>query len=293
MKKIITTSLCLLFFLLLISCTHDKKPGHQTSSTVRPTNDLLAQIQKKGTIFVSTDPNYEPQSYLTEQGEFVGFDIDVAKEIGKRLGVQVKFSTPDWDLVAAGNWGGQWHMSVGSMAITTRRQELLDFAQPPYYYTVAQFAATNGAGIDTLEDINGQSICVCVSTVYEDWLNGIVEFPKSSLYANPPMNATVIPLKTDNECVQSIQAGREEFAIFLTSNTIVEAAIKNGISVHKVGPPVFAENLAVAFDKNGVKDNARLVKRVSEIIVDMHEDGTLSTFSMKWFKEDRTKNPSI
>ena len=68
---------------------------------------------------------------------------------------------------------------------------------------------------------------------------------------------------------------------------------KNGISVHKVGPPVFAENLAVAFDKNGVKDNARLVKRVSEIIVDMHEDGTLSTFSMKWFKEDRTKNPSI
>ena len=107
------------------------------------------------------------------------------------------------------------------------------------------------------------------------------------------MNATVIPLKTDNESVQSIQAGREEFAIFLTSNTIVEAAIKNGISVHKVGPPVFAENLAVAFDKNSVKDNARLVKKVSEIIVDMHEDGTLSTFSMKWFKEDRTKNPSI
>ena len=293
LKKIIIMSLHLLFFLSLISCTSDKKNSHKTSSIAESANDMLAQIQRKGIILVSTDPNYEPQSYLTEQGEFVGFDIDVAKEIGKRLGVKVKFGTPDWDLVVAGNWGGQWDMSVGSMAITTRRQEILDFAQPPYYYTVAQFAATDSSGINALEDVNGQSICVCVSTVYEDWLNGIVEFPKSSLYANPPMNITVIPLKTDNECVQSIQAGREEFAIFLTSNTIVEAAMKNGIPVHKVGHPVFAENLAVAFDKNSFKDNTRLVKKVSEIIIDMHEDETLSTFSIKWFKEDRTKDPSI
>ena len=69
--------------------------------------------------------------------------------------------------------------------------------------------------------------------------------------------------------------------------------MKNGIPVHKVGHPVFAENLAVAFDKNSFKDNTRLVKKVSEIIIDMHEDETLSTFSIKWFKEDRTKDPSI
>lgn len=293
MRKIIPILIYLIFFLSLISCTKDKKANHQPSSMAESANDLLAQIQKKGIIRVSTDANYEPQSYLTESGEFVGFDIDVAKEIGKRLGVEVKFSTPDWDLVVAGNWGGQWDMSVGSMAITTRRQEILDFAQPPYYYTMAQFAATTSSGINVLEDINGQSVCVCVSTVYEDWLNGIVEFPESSLYADPPMNITVIPLKTDNECVQSIQVGREEFAIFLTSNTIVEAAIKHGIPVHKVGPPVFAENLAVAFGKNGSKDNTRLVKKVNEIIVDMHKDETLSTFSMKWFKEDKTQDPNI
>ena len=52
-------------------------------------NDLLAQIQKRGTIIVSTDPNYAPQSYVNEDGEYVGFDIDVAREIGKRLGVEV------------------------------------------------------------------------------------------------------------------------------------------------------------------------------------------------------------
>ncbi|MBK8432961.1 MAG: transporter substrate-binding domain-containing protein [Chloroflexi bacterium] len=98
-------------------------------------DDLLGEIQERGTIRVSTDANYEPQSFLDDSGKFVGFDIDVATEIAKRLGVEVEFITPDWDLITAGNWGGQWDMSVGSMTVTTGRQEVLDFANPPYYYT--------------------------------------------------------------------------------------------------------------------------------------------------------------
>ena len=56
--------------------------------------------------------------------------MDVANEIAKRLGVEVEFVTPDWDLITAGNWGDQWDMSVGSMTVTTARQEILDFASP-------------------------------------------------------------------------------------------------------------------------------------------------------------------
>lgn len=166
-------------------------------------DDLLAQIEDRGTIHVSTDANYAPQSYLDENGEFVGFDIDVAKEIASRLGVEVEFRTPEWDLITAGNWGGQWDMSVGSMTVTTARQEVLDFADPAYYYTPAQFAATDASGIDSLEQIAGQTVCVGVSTTYESWLNGDLEglgLPETSLFADPPAGVTIIPLPTDNEC---------------------------------------------------------------------------------------------
>ncbi|MBI3959359.1 MAG: transporter substrate-binding domain-containing protein, partial [Chloroflexi bacterium] len=112
---------------------------------------------KNGVIRVSTDANYEPQSFLNPQGEFIGFDVDVAKEIAKRLGVEVEFVTPDWDLITAGNWGGQWDMSVGSMTVTTARQEVLAFAEPAYYYTPAQFAAANESGVETLADLNGKT----------------------------------------------------------------------------------------------------------------------------------------
>ena len=60
-------------------------------------------------------------------------------EIAKRLGVEIGFETPSWDVITAGSWGGRWDFSVGSMTITSPRQEVLDFSDP-YYYTPAQMA---------------------------------------------------------------------------------------------------------------------------------------------------------
>ena len=259
-------------------------------------DDLLGEITARGTIRISTDPNYAPQSFLDESGNFVGFDVDVAKEIARRLGVEVEFVTPDWDLITAGNWGDQWDMSVGSMTVTTARQKILDFASPPYYYTPAQFAAVDGSGIETLDDLDGTTVCVGASTTYESWLMGDMEglgLPAASFYVDgPPADVSIIPLTTDNDCAQQIQAGRHEFQAFLTSNTVVEAAIAEGVPVYKVGIPVFSENLAVAFDKNASKDVSSLVGKVSGIIADMHDDGTLSSLSMEWFGEDLTTDPT-
>ena len=259
-------------------------------------DDLLGEILSRGTIRISTDPNYAPQSFLDESGNFVGFDVDVAEEIARRLGVEVEFVTPDWDIITAGNWGDQWDMSVGSMTVTTARQKILEFASPPYYYTPAQFAAVDGSGVDTLDDLTGAAICVGVSTTYESWLMGDMEglgLPAASFYVDaPPADVSIVPLTVDNDCVQQIQAGRQEFQAFLTSNTVVEAAIAEGVAIHRVGKPVFSENLAVAFDKNASKDVARLVDKVSEIIAAMHADGTLSNLSVEWFGEDLTSDPT-
>ena len=284
MKRLIPVLLVVLL-LSLVGCTAGGGGG----------NDLLSDIEGRGVVRVSTDPNYEPQSFLDENGEFVGFDIDVAREIGERLGVEVEFITPDWDVITAGNWAGQWDMSVGSMTVTTARQEVLDFAEPAYYFTPAQFAAADGSGIDALEDVNNQAVCAGVSTTYETWLNGAAAdlgLPETSFYADPPTGITVIPLATDAECPQSIQAGRQEFLAFLTSNTVVQAAIDGGLPIHRVGSPVFSENLAVAFDKGSDLDNASAVQRVGEIIQAMHDDGTLRQLSMKWFAADLTAAPS-
>ncbi len=287
MKKVPVVLMFSLVFALVLAACGGAAGGDAAT--------LLGSIEERGTIRVSTDPNYEPQSFLDANGEFVGFDVDVAREIGRRLGVEVEFVTPDWDVITAGNWGGQWDMSVGSMTVTTARQEILDFADPAYYYTPAQLAAADGSGIDEIADLEGQPVCVGVSTTYETWLAGdeaALGLPAASVYSQPPAGISIVPLSTDSECPQAIQAGRPEFQAFLTSNTVVEAAIAGGVAVHRVGPPVFSENLAVAFDKNSELSNDTLVTTVSEAIQAMHDDGTLRELSLKWFGSDLTADPT-
>ena len=112
------------------------------------TDGHLAEVCEAGVIVVSTDPAYPPQSFLNEEtGAYEGFDIDVATEIATRLGVDVEFTDPSFDAVVAGNWGGRWDMSVGSVTVTTERMEVLDFTQA-YYFTPAQMAVYDASAAD-------------------------------------------------------------------------------------------------------------------------------------------------
>jgi polar amino acid transport system substrate-binding protein len=258
------------------------------SATIGPSaspdpNDLLAIIKARGEIVMSTDPAYPPQSSLDEaSGNYVGFDIDVGKEIARRLGVTISFQTPDWEVITAGSWAGRWDFSVGSMTITSARQRVLDFTQP-YYYTPAQMAASTASGITTLDGLAGKTICVGASTTYFDWLNGKLDFGSESPQTKPPAGAVATTLSTDRKCANAWKNGREDFDGWLSSITTVEKAIDDNIPCVKVGDPVFYEPLAVAVDKGGTP-HAQFLAALDKIVGDMHADGTLSSLSKFWFK---------
>ena len=295
-KKTLTiVSLSIVAILLLSACQPSAPTG------------LLGDIKARGTIRVSTDPNYAPQSVLVAgatrtantkcssdqltASELEGFDIDTAVEIAKRLGVEACFVAPTWDTITAGNWGGQWDVSVGSMTITNQRQEILWFT-PGYYFTPAQLAAREGSGIDSVDDIAGKPVCVGTATTYESYLSGQdVGIPASDIKVPPPAGVQVFPLDTDAECAQAIRAGRTDFDAFLTSGTVVDEAIAQGIPVVKVGSPVFVENLSVAIDKSSPKDPQSLLDEIGKAITAMHADGTLKASSTKWFGADLTTAP--
>ncbi|MBL8090767.1 MAG: transporter substrate-binding domain-containing protein, partial [Anaerolineales bacterium] len=126
------------------------------------------------------------------------------------------------------------------------------------------------------------------------WLNGDIEglgLPESSIYASAPAGIKVVPLPTDQECAQAIEAGRRDFVAYVTSETVVDANIAAGIPVVKLDGAVFSEDLAAAFDKSGSLDNTSLVEAVSAAITAMHNDGRLTELSNKWFGVDITKVP--
>jgi len=303
MKKIFTlASLLVAVSLVLTACG-----GGGGGSTA---SDLLGAITERGYILVSTDPNYAPQSFLNTEGsrpsdtkcpsdalttaEMQGFDVDVAKAIGEALGVETCFATPSWDAITAGSWADKWDVSVGSMTVTTARQTVLDFSVP-YYYTPAVVAVAADSGIDSVEGLSGQAVCAGASTTYEFWLNGDVEglgLPESSIYASVPADVTVVPLETDQECAQAIAAGRTDFVAYVTSETVVDANIAEGMPVVKLDGAVYSEDLAAAFDKGSSLDTTSLRAKVDELFNAMHSDGRLSALSNQWFEMDLTTAPN-
>jgi polar amino acid transport system substrate-binding protein len=272
-------------------------------------DDLLGAIKQRGYILVSTDPNYAPQSFLNTEGsrpgdtkcpsdalttaEMQGFDVDVAIAIGDALEVETCFATPSWDAITAGSWADKWDVSVGSMTITTSRQEILDFSVP-YYYTPAVVAVRADAGISSIADLEGQALCAGTATTYELWLNHDMAglgLPESSIYAQAP-NVTVVPLETDQECAQAIASGREDFVGYVTSSTVVDANIAEGFPVVKLGSAVYSEDLAAALDKTSSLPTGTLLTEINNVFTKMHEDGTLSALSLKWFELDLTQAPN-
>lgn len=272
-------------------------------------DNLLDAIKQRGYLVVSTDPNYEPQSFLNAEGkrpsdtkcpsdalttaEMQGFDVDVAKHIGDALGVETCFATPAWDAITAGGWADKWDISVGSMTITTDRQKILDFSVP-YYYTPAVIAVKADSGINSLADLSGQALCAGTSTTYEFWLNNDMVglgLPESSVYEHVPDNVTVVTLETDQECAQAISSGRTDFIGYVTSGTVVDANIASGAPVKKLGAPVYSEDLAASFDKGSTLPTDTLRAEVDKIITQMHTDGTLTSLSNQWFGSDLTQAP--
>jgi len=182
-------------------------------------------------------------------------------------------------------------MSVGSMTITTVRQKVVDFS-PPYYFTPAQMTASKASGITTLDGLAGKTVCAGASTTYYDWLSGTkLDFGTLSPTTTPPAGVKVVTQKTDADCAQLWAAGRNDWQGWLTAGPTVEQAIKQNQPVVKVGDPVYFEPLAVAIDKSGPNDSDFLAK-VSQIVKDMHADGTLTKFSMKWYSLDLTQGPT-
>jgi polar amino acid transport system substrate-binding protein len=275
-------------------------------SSCRPSGDLLSQIRERGTIRISTDTNYAPQSEQVPNAQRMantlcaadqltanqlqGFDIGVAVEIARRLNVEPCFVAPTWETIVAGDWGGRWDISVGSMTITRDRQEKLWFT-PAYYFAPAQLAAKKGSGIASVNDVAGKAVCVGTGTTYEDYFNGKLTIPDSDVKVKAPAGVKVVALNTDAECAQAIQAGRTEFEALMTAGNVVDQAIADGVDIEKIGTPVYVENLAVAIDKKSPIDPRSLLDAIGKIINDMHADGTLKTISMKWFGMDRTVAP--
>lgn len=290
------TLLLAVFALVGTACANDNGGASSGESSAGGASSsapqtLLDRIMAAGVLRVATDPAYPPQSSYDEAtGTWQGFDIDVANEISKRLGLTqpVDWQTPSWDLITAGNWNDRWDVSVGSMTITAERAQVLDFSDP-YYYTPAGLAVQQGSSITSIDQLAGKTIGVCGACTYEFYLERNLNIPGYDVQYLVPSDVTLKTYDTDSTAIQDLVIGRLDAV--MSAIPTLQGAIDKGKPLQLLGDPVFYEPLAAAVDKNAPLDPTSFVQKLTEIIDQMHADGTLTRLSEKWYKEDLTTNP--
>jgi polar amino acid transport system substrate-binding protein len=273
------------------SSTTSAQDSGTTSSGVCATadtssGDALAKVCSDGTLRVATDPKYKPQSwYDVKDQTWNGFDVDVANEIAKRLGVGIDIQPQKWGVITAGSWNDRWDVSVGSMTDTIDREKLFYFT-PAYYYTPAAMSVySDNSTITGPADLTGKTVCVGVATTYQDYVNGTLKLGSGA----PPFDfqihgANLQTYDTDTDALDNLALGdgvRCDAAI--SAQQTIQAFIDDGGAIKIVGEPLYYEPLSIAFDKNDPIDSQSLSDAVSNIVDDMHADGTLSELSKKWY----------
>lgn len=256
------------------------------SGTSTFADNALDRVMKNGVLKVATDANWAPQSFLNDNNEMDGFDVAVAREIATRLGVEVEFVTPSWDIITAGNWSGRWDMSVGSMTPTVSRAEVLSFPEV-YYYTPASIAVHADSPYQNVGDLNGEVVGATTASTFELYLQKDLTIDAEGV---PSFEYLVTPgelrsYKDGTAALDDLRLGDGvRINAMVGSLPAILAAIESGYPVRVLGEPVFYEPLAVAIDRGDAEFN----NKVAGIVRKMKEDGTLKALSQKWYGIDYT-----
>jgi len=245
----------------------------------------LDRVTQKQEMVVATNGSWFPQGFLDENNQLAGFDIDVAGELGRRLGVAVKFETPEFAFMTGGHWNGRFDIAIGSVTPTRARAQVIDFASI-YYYSPYVYVVHKDSPANSVEDLNGKIIGVETGTTSEDYINRRLEIEAEGM---PPVEYKLEPgeVRTFADSMLPFDDlrlgdGVRIHAVIAPEQT-AQGAVDNGYPVRIIeGEYAFHEPLVIIAEKG----DPEWVARVRDVIEEMKKDGSLAELTTKWYGKD-------
>ncbi|TFV37339.1 transporter substrate-binding domain-containing protein [Bradyrhizobium niftali] len=247
---------------------------------------VLDRVLAAKTLKVAVGADWPPMSFLNDKHELDGFDVDVAKGIGERLGVKVQFVTPGWDIITAGNWQGRWDLAMGQMTPTKKRAETFSFPAV-YIYASAVAAVHKDSKATKISDLDGKVVGVAANTTTESYANHILtpdwlDATPVKYQFNP---GKVKTYESSNMAFDDLRLGDgARLDAVLAGDSQVRTAIRSGYPIKQLGGSLFSAPAVLAT----VHGDKEFDGKLATALKSMREDGTLSKLSNKWYGADRT-----
>lgn len=270
MKKLSAIALALVmgFSTLLGGCS-------SSDSSSSSNDDSLQYVMDKGELIVGLDDSFPPMGYRDKDNKIVGFDVDLAKETCKRMGIKVKFQPVSWESkeqeLSSKNIDCIWN----GFGITPEREKVLTFTEP-YMSNPQIFVVLADSGIKTEADLKGkvvaaQSGSTAYATIDKDTnlKDSFKEF---------------IGVEDNVKALMDLEVGGSDAVAMDTVVARYYMTKDPGKYSIIEDTTILDEEMGVGFRKG---DNA-LCKKVEDTLKEMQKDGTLAKISKKWFGEDLT-----
>lgn len=241
--------------------------------TVTASADLLDQIQERGTIIIGLEGDWAPWSFVDENDELTGFDVEVARAIAAKLGVEVQFIPGEWDGLFAGMDAGRYDIVINGVEVTPERTEKYDFTEPYAYIRTALIVRGDNETIKTFDDLKGKKTANSIASTY---MNLAEDY-----------GATCYGVDTLDETLTMVLQGRVD----ATLNAIVSytdyMAQHPDANLKVVATTDDASNVSIPMRKG--EETASLMEAINQAIAELHEEGVISELSLKYFGEDISK----
>lgn len=235
-------------------------------------DNSLAAIRESGVFVLGLDDSFPPMGFRNEDNEIVGYDIDLAREVTKRMGVTLKLQPIDWNAkeqeLNTGNIDCIWN----GFTITPERAKMINFTKP-YLKNAQVLVVREDSPVKTLKDLKGKTVGLQAGSSAANALEDAADF-RASLKG-------VVEFKDNLLALMDLEARGVE-AVVMDLMVANDNINRSGKAYRILSEDLAAEEYGIGFRKQ----DAALRNEVQRILEEMAADGTIAGIAKKWFGAD-------
>ena len=248
------------------------------------------EIKEYGKLVVATSPDFPPFESLDKAGNVIGWDIDVAKALAEKLGVELEIQKMEFDAVLSSVAAGKVHIGMAGISNTAKRDESVDFSLNVFDSSQMIIVRADNTSINGPMDLAGKTVAVQAGTI-GNWLAEMDEdyaynFDDDGnvLLDEPILGApkTVTKLSSGLMAIQQVKNGQADAVILdkLPAKTIVEKLnAEGGAQLKILDMSVYDDAYAFAIGEG----NTAFKAWIDEVLTELKEEGFFEELNSKWF----------
>ncbi len=235
-------------------------------------DNSLQKVLDSGKFVLGLDDAFPPMGFRDDNNEIVGYDVDLAREVTKRMGVKLALQPIDWNAKEQELNTGKIDCIWNGFTVTEERSKAMAFTKP-YLKNAQVLVVRADSPVKALADLKGKSVGLQAGSSAADALDGAAEF-KASLKES-------VEFKDNLTALMDLEAKGVDAVVMdlLVANDNIS---RSGKAYRILGESLSPEDYGVGFRKNDLALRDEVQKQLEA----MAKDGTLAAITVKWFGSD-------